>query len=169
MKAYLTVEGPEIYTEQDEDHSEDVSQHYIVDFLKTEYRQRRDHHKGTEYRHYLVPVHIPVHANGNINGVAHRQETCQGSSLSIRRHKEWQHGHNEDAEAETRRTLDEACNDAKKEYGENDSHGIPEDIISYRAKLHNSFHIVEEEHWTIRFENCALWQIQKREHTYPGI
>ena len=121
-QVYLPVEEPEIDAEQYEDHSENAPQHDIVDLLQTEYRQCRDHHKGTEYRHDLTPMHIPVHADSNVNGVAHRQKTGQRCSLSIRRHKEREHSHNEYAEAKTRRALNEARDDTQKKYGKNDCH-----------------------------------------------
>ena len=119
---YLLVEKPKVDAEQDQHHAKHIAQHHVVDLLQAKDRQRGDNNEGTEYRHDAPPLYIAVHADGDIDGVAHSQQSRKRGSLGIRGHEKRQHRHDEDAEAKARRALNEARNDAQQEDGNNDGH-----------------------------------------------
>ena len=119
---YLLVEEPKVDAEQDEHYAKHIAQHHIVDLLQTKDRQRGDDDEGTEDRHDAVPLYIAVHADGNIDGVAHGQQPRERGSLGIGGHEKGQHGHDEDAEAKARCALDEARHDAQEKDGKKDGH-----------------------------------------------
>ena len=63
-----------------------------------------------------------MHADGDIDGVAHGQESRERGSLGIRGHEKGQHGHDEDAKAKARGALDETRHDAQEKDGKKDGH-----------------------------------------------
>ena len=81
----------------------------------------RDDDERQQNRPQPLPRYITMQPPYDSSGSCDSKQSRECRGLAIRRHKEWQHRHDKDAEAEACSALDETRTDAQQEYGEDNA------------------------------------------------
>ena len=93
----------------------------VFDTCQGKYGNGRDDDKRQQNRPKPLPSDVTSQSPYDSCRSRDSQQSWEGCGLPIRWHEEWQHRHDEDAEAETRGALDETRTDAQQKYIEDNA------------------------------------------------